>query len=84
MACKAYFSHHFGSSNLKVSHNGVDIATLYQKSTLADVDINETSELHIEAHTTSSSNSDNSSEFLIYCRLYSGKVLTITNADSSW
>jgi hypothetical protein len=50
--CSTNFRHYFAKNSLRVFRNGVDLATLNQQSTLADVDIDETTELRVEADTS--------------------------------
>eukprot|EP00953_Heterococcus_sp_UTEX-ZZ885_P026503 14304-Heterococcus_DN1.PRE.2 len=47
--CCVFYRRYAASCDLKVYKNGVDLATLDQESTLADVDINGTTKLHAEA-----------------------------------
>jgi hypothetical protein len=47
--CCVFYRRYAASCDLKVYKNGVDLATLDQESTLADVDINGTTKLHAKA-----------------------------------
>jgi hypothetical protein len=55
--CNDQAKHRFANNAIKVLKDGVDLATLNQTSTLADIDIDETTVLNIEAHSDSNSSS---------------------------
>jgi hypothetical protein len=79
--CGGCLQHYFATNSLKVFKNGVDLATLDQQSTLADLDINETTELIVE----DISNDNCTGRLLNFLVItMTGKSIPITIAYSHW
>jgi hypothetical protein len=78
--CEAKFKHYFANNALRVLHNGIDLATCNKMSTLADLDINKNTELHVEAHT----GDNNNKGITIYVKTLTGKTLTLLDVHSHW
>jgi hypothetical protein len=79
--CGEYFQHYFASNSLRILRDGIDLATLDHQAILANVDINETTELHAEADTSSNSNS---SLLQFHVKTLYGKLIPITIAYKHW
>jgi Ubiquitin family len=79
--CEARFKDNFLNKCPRVLHNGVDLATLDQDATLADLNINEHTQLHVEAQTSSTNNSN---VFNINVKTLTGKQFTINDVNSNW
>jgi hypothetical protein len=79
--CTTKFKHLFDGNSLIVLQNDVNLATLDQQATLADVNMNETTELLVKAHTT---DDDSCSTFDLNVKTLTGKVITLTEANSNW
>jgi hypothetical protein len=78
--CNDQFQHCFANNAIQVLKSEVDLATLNQTTTLADIDIDETTVLNIEAH----SDSNSSSSLHLFIKTVTGKTYSITNAQSNW
>ena len=86
MNCRCKYHRYFASGDLQVFRNGVNLLTLDQEATLADVDINKTTTLHAEAVTSANSNNNSSSRSLLnfYVKTLTGERVPVTCAYSDW
>jgi hypothetical protein len=80
--CCIFYQRYAASYNLKVYKNGIDLATLDQQSTLADVDINETTKLHAEADAGNTIDISNLVSF--YVKDLTGRDIPFTHAQNYW
>jgi hypothetical protein len=79
--CGRCLQHYFASNSLRVLRNDVDLATLNPQSTLAHLDINETTKLIVE-ETSNGTCTGGLLNFLV--KTMTGKSMPITTAYSHW
>jgi hypothetical protein len=78
--CNAELKHYLDCNSVRVLHNGVDLAAVDHDATLADLNINETTQLCVEAH----GNYNNSTMLNITVKTLTGNTYTFNDVYSSW
>jgi hypothetical protein len=77
--CRTRIAHGYATNSIRVMKDGVDLATLKQSTVIADVDIDETTVLSIEART-----GHDSSSFDISIGALDDEMFTIPDANANW